>query len=259
MKSDNLIASVLIAALVALGGVCTSALFTSAHAAEPKTIVVYGASGKIGAKITEEALNRGYRVKGVSRDPAKSNIQHERYTAVKGDVTDAESVKALAAGATAIVISVSGNMADNKPENATTNRAAQTMVKALSPMGDAGPRVIQIGGATAMHDSKEAMLKHMPFQAVEGSARYAGIFGHAEALKTYRASNIKWTQLNPAEQILGMGRGADQRTGKYRTSSTEHLRDAKGESNITLSDLAAATVDEIDNGRFIRQRFTVGY
>ncbi len=254
MNTKNVLASALTVALITVGGLCISA-----QAAETKTVVVYGASGNIGAKITQEALNRGYRVLGVSRDPAKSTIKNDKFTAVKGDVTDADSIKAITAGAAAIVVSVSGNTADNKPENATTNLAAQSLVKALGAMGENAPRVIHIGGATAMFDTKEDMLKHMPFPAQEGTDRYARVFGHAEALKTYRASNIKWTVLNPAENIVGMRGEGDKRTGKYRTSTTELIRNAKGESIITLSDLAVATVDEIDHGRFIRQRFTIGY
>lgn len=253
MKAQNFTTSILVT-LVMMSG-----LYSPARAAEPKTIVVYGASGTIGGKIAQEALNRGYRVVGVSRDPAKLSIKDGRFTAVKGDATDVDSIKTIAAGATAIVVSVSGGTADNQPENATTNRAAQAMAKALGAMGETAPRVIQISGATAMFDTREEMLKHAPFQVQEGTPRYAMLFGHAEALKTYRASNIKWTVLHPAENIVGMRGNDDQRTGKYRTSSTEHLKDAKGASTITLSDLAVATVDEIENGRFIRQRFTVGY
>jgi uncharacterized protein len=253
MNFKNILTSILAVVVTA------SSLCVSARAAEPKTIVVYGASGNIGGKIAREALNRGYRVVGVSRDPAKDTIKHNKFTAAKGDVTDADSIGAIVAGAAAIVVSVGGNTADNKPENATTNLAAQAMVKALDAMGESAPRVIQIGGATAMLDTREDMLKQMPFPAPEGSPMYARVFGHAEALKTYRASNIKWTILNPAENILGMRGNADKRTGTYRTSTTELVRNAKGESTITVSDLAAAAVDEVENSRFIRQRFTVGY
>jgi uncharacterized protein len=254
MNMQNIIAKSLLAVLIGMCGTC----FT-AQAAEPKRIVIYGATGHAGAQIVKEALDRGYSVTGASRNPKKSTVKNSNFTAIKGDVADADSIKSIVAGADAIIVSVSGNLPDNKPENATTNRAAHAMVKALGEMGDSAPRVIQIGGATAMYDTKEAMLNHLPFPAPEGSAMYAMLFGHLEALNTYRASNIKWTFIAPAENILGWPRSVGNRSGKYRTSTTEALRDAKGRSVITLSDLAVAVIDEVENGKFIRQRFTVGY
>lgn len=254
MNVQNIVAKSLLTALLAMSGICFSA-----QAAEPKKIVVYGDTGRIGAQIVQEALSRGYSVTGVSRDPQKSTVKNSNFTAIKGDATDVDSIKSTVVGADAIIVSVAGTLPDNKPENATTNRAAQAMVKALGAMGDHAPRVIQIGGATTMHDTKEAMLKHLPFPAPEGSAMYGMLFGHLEALNTYRASNIKWTVVAPAENILGSPRGADGRSGKYRTSTTELVRDAAGKSTITWSDLAVAVIDEVENGKFIRQRFTVGY
>jgi putative NADH-flavin reductase len=244
-------------ALIAL--LTAACLLPSAHAAEAKKIVVYGASARIGHLIVEEALRRGHHVVGVSRTPEKLTFEDPDFTAVSGDVTGPASVRAVVAGADAIIVSVSGNAPGNAPEDSAHNRAAKTMIVVLGEMGEAGPRVLQMGGATTIHETREAMLANLPFPAEPGSPMYGMLFGHLEALHNYRASDIKWTVITPPNEIIGYRGGTDQRTGKYRTGTDALVTDAAGRSSITVSDLAVATVDEVENGRFIRQRFTVGY
>mgnify|MGYP001229945904 CR=1 FL=1 len=226
-----------------------------------QTIVVYGASGKIGGLIVKEALQRGHRVIGVSRNPNKLLVEHKNFTTVKGDVTDFESVKTVTSGADSVVISVSGSGAGNTPENSVHARAATTVIAVFSESKDA-PYVIQMGGGTTMFGTKEAMLANLPMPAPKGSPMYGHFLGHLVALQAYRASDIDWTVITPPLQIRGWTRKGitdTQRVGVYRSSTSEHLRDAEGQSAIFVADLAAATIDELENKNFVRQRFTVGY
>lgn len=50
-----------------------------------------------------------------------------------------------------------------------------------------------------------------------------------------------------------------ERTGKFRLGRDELLRDAEGQSRISMEDFAAAMLDELERPQHIRQRFTVGY
>jgi hypothetical protein len=122
--------------------------------------------------------------------------------------------------------------------------------------------VIQIGGATTIYETKEAMLDHLPFPAEPGSPAYGMLFGHLVALQTYRASNIRWTVLTPPAEIDGWSMGAKtvlNRTGKYRTSTAGLVEDASGKSVVNVADLAVAAVDEAEKQRFVGKRFTIGY
>ena len=134
-----------------------------ANAKEPgqQTLVVYGASGAIGGNIVSEALNRGHRVIGVSRDPSKFTIQNESFAGVQGDVTDRASVEETIKDVDAVIVALSGNTAGNAPEQSTHAMAAATLVAALTDVEDA-PRVIQVGGATTMFETKEAILANLP-------------------------------------------------------------------------------------------------
>ena len=234
----------------------------AAHAQDNQTIVVYGASGSIGGLIVDEALERGHAVIGVSRSPDRLTIEHANFTPVQGDVTDAESFTAVTSGADGVVISVQGTPeGDFAPENSTHALAASTAAEALVGTENA-PYVLQIGGATTMLPTIEEMLANAPFPVPEGTAIYAMLIGHKVALDTYQASDIDWTVLTPPYSIMGWtpdGIADTQRRGEYRTSTTEFVNDAEGNSSIYVADLAAAAVDELENRAFVRQRFTVGY
>ena len=233
----------------------------AAQPARAETIVVYGASGDIGGVIVNEALSRGHTVIGVSRQPAKLKVNNKNFTAVAGDVTDLASFQSVTKGADAVIISVSGGGKDNLPENSVTAQAAKVATQAFAGMRR-NPYVIQIGGATTMYATKEAMLAHLPFPVKPGSATYGMFFGHLVALQTYRASNIRWAVLAPPLDIDGWSAGAKpvlKRTGKYRTSTSGLVEDANGKSVANIADLAVAAVDEAEKQRFVGKSFTIGY
>jgi putative NADH-flavin reductase len=65
---------------------------------------------------------------------------------------------------------------------------------------------------------------------------------------------LEWTFLAPSA-VLEPG----QRTGKFRLGGDQLLVDAKGESRISVGDYAVAMLDELEQPKHVRQRFTVGY
>ncbi len=228
-------------------------------AAKGERIVIYGATGAIGSIIAQEALRRGDTVVGVARAPAKLKPRNPNYTAVAGDVTDLDSFKRITQGADVVIISVLSRDKTSSPEDTVSARAAKVAVEAYTGV-PSSPHVIQIGGAPTMYETREAMLTHLHLPA--GSPMYGIIFGHLIALQTYRASHIRWTVLTPPSDIQGWKMGAPpqpHRTGKYRVSTTELVRDAQGHNAINIADLAVAAVDEAEHPRFIGKRFTVGY
>lgn len=225
------------------------------------TLVVYGASGAIGGLIVKEALDRGHTVIGVARSADSLKERHARFTAKAGDINDLASFKAVTKGVDAVIISVNAIETDKRPEDTAIVRGARNAIAAFSGVQGA-PYVVQIGGATTMHETREAMKANAPFEIPEGSRMYAMFYGHLDALNDYRASKIDWSVLTPPQLIEGWtatGKLELARTGKYRTATREFVRDDKGASRINIADLAVAAVDEATARKFVRQRFTVGY
>lgn len=56
-------------------------------------IIVFGATGNVGRQVVAEALRRHRDVVGVVRDPQSVESPDPRIRLVKGDATDAESVR----------------------------------------------------------------------------------------------------------------------------------------------------------------------
>ena len=233
-----------------------------------KTILIFGASGSFGRILTEEALNRGFKVIGVSRNPAKFTNQHPNFSSAKGDITDVESTLKLVSNpeVDVVVNSVGGGVRPGQgPKDTTQYKAAVTMVEVLPQLGDKAPRVIQVGGATSLNVNGQHALDYyaeknsraeMLFAPPKGALEYALFNGHYEALKVYRASEgLSWTVISPS-YVFDMG----PRTDKFRYDLDEMIfNEETGIARISRADLAVAIVNEINAENFINRRFTVGY
>jgi len=67
-------------------------------------------------------------------------------------------------------------------------------------------------------------------------------------------TDVDWTFFSPAVQI-----GPGERTGKFRLDGEVVVKDAAGVSKISYDDYAIAMVDELEQGKYIKSRFTIGY
>mgnify|MGYP003650976341 CR=1 FL=1 len=232
-------------------------LFTEATLAD--TIGVIGASGNIGSAVVDEALSRGHTVVGISRTPEKLSNDNEQFSAVYGDVTNIDAILKLVGDTDidTLVVSVQGGSANNKPGDTAHARASRVLIEAADKVGAGFPRVIQVGGFLTLQNSVVAMkdtVKQMPFEAPPGSPLHAMLFGHWQALQNYRNSHINWTVATPPASIA-----PGPRTGTFRLSTEQILRDDSGKSAISIADFAAAIVDEIEEPEFLGKRFTVAY
>jgi uncharacterized protein len=235
--------AIVLSALVLLPGL-------SAFAA---TIVVYGASGRVGDIIVNEALNRGHDVIGVSRNPATLTNYSPKFSAVAGDVTQLDSVLKVIPDADVVIFSLRGIGPDNTPESATVSIAAETYLRAAEQLGDSAPHVIQVSGGTTLWTNGVWGLDDPTLEA--GTARHGGYFGHWRAIEAYRASTgVKWTVMTPPPGAMSPA----GRTGEYRLGENDILFNAEGESFISTEDFAAAIIDEAETGQSMGKRVTVG-
>ena len=66
-------------------------------------LAVFGASGRTGRPLVEQALARGHEVRALVRDPAKLPLTHDRLALVRGDVLSAGDVADTVAGCDAVL------------------------------------------------------------------------------------------------------------------------------------------------------------
>lgn len=209
-------------------------------------IVVYGASGMIGQRITQEALNRGHKVTAIVRSPSRFTLTHSNLTIKEGNILDPNDVARTVAGHDA-VINATRQSAD--PPGQTYADAAHALIDGLTRAGVR--RLIVVGGAGSLEVAPGLQLVDTPnFPA----AWRPGSLALRDALAVYRTADLDWTYFSPANRIA-----PGERTGHYRTGTDQLVTDEKGESRISVEDYAVALIDELETPRFVRQRFTVAY
>ena len=218
-----------------------------------RRILIFGASGRIGGPIVDEALRRGYAVTGVTRDAARLAEYSGRIDIETGDILDRERLAALLNGHDAVVVSVGGEPRDKDPSQYIAALAAESLIDVLGRLGADGPRLIFVGNLFTLEyeDGKTLLeLGRVP----ESHRNYSMLHGHQIALDRFRQSRgVNWTVASPPNGLRLEGR-----TGRVRWGGDELLRDADGKpAQISLEDFAFALLEELERGNYIRQRFNV--
>ena len=207
-------------------------------------VTLYGATGKAGARILKELLDRSHRVTAIVRDPAKLQ-QQAGLTVRAGDLSDPSKIAEAVRGADAVVSAYGpGLQSPNDLLGAT-----QRLVAGVKQGGVR--RLLTVGGAGTLEVAPGVLLVDSPMLPPEWKPIAKA---HCEALKNLQASDLDWTCLAPAG-IFEPG----QRTGIYRLGQDNLVVNDKGESRISMEDFAIAMVDELERHAHPRQRFSVGY
>ncbi|MEV6873183.1 NAD(P)H-binding protein [Amycolatopsis sp. NPDC051128] len=209
-------------------------------------IAVFGGTGRLGTRVVSEAVARGHDVTSVSRRPDLGR-HPGGVRAATGDAVRPAPVAALAAGHDVLLSVI-------KPEliGSTTSvvLAARAFLAALADRP--GTRLLVVGGAGTLLDDDGTRLVDQPgFPAF--AKPYA--MGHAAALDVYSADRVAdWVYLSPPDDLE-----PGERTGGYRLGTDRLLRGEDGTSRISMEDLAVALLDEAENRKHQRERYTVGY
>jgi uncharacterized protein YbjT (DUF2867 family) len=69
----------------------------------PSKLLIVGATGGTGRELVRQALERGFEVTAVARDPSKVGLSHPRLTVVRGDVLDRASIDVAMRGREAVL------------------------------------------------------------------------------------------------------------------------------------------------------------
>ena len=217
------------------------------------SVLIYGASGRIGAYIVDEALRRGYSVTGVSRDASRLDAYADRIAIETGDILDRDRTAELVAAHDAVIVSIGGTPRDQEPSNYIAALAAESLIDVLEPMGDDGPRLIFVGNLfTLIYEDGKTLLELG--RVADTHENHAMFYGHQIALDAFRATdNVNWTVATPPNGLRLEGR-----TGQVRWGGDTLLRDADGKpSGISREDFAFAILEELEAGRYMRARFNV--
>jgi len=106
-------------------------------------IAILGSSGFVGKVLLEKALERGYQVKTLVRDPEKLGIYKERVEFVSGDASQTDKLEQTVVGTEVVISTLPPIRNNNEPEKSA--KAMEELVAILER--NAIKRFIHIGGA----------------------------------------------------------------------------------------------------------------
>jgi putative NADH-flavin reductase len=206
-------------------------------------IAVIGAAGKAGRLIAQEALDRGHEVTAIVKPGSEDRVPKGCAVLAKSlfDLTSAD-LKGFHA-----VVNAFGTPYDVPGKEQEHIDAA----KLLIAIGRELPDVcfLTIGGYGSLY-MDETRTK----QVVDDIPKDVGAVPWAakEALDLFRASDINWTFFSPAGYFDTKG----PRTGSYTLGGDVVILNEQGKSYISYADFAVFLVDEIEQGKHIRERIT---
>ena len=214
-------------------------------------VALIGATGFVGAALLDELLRRGHEVTALARHPDKLAAR-DHLKVVKADVLKAQDVKAAVSGVDAVVSAYNAGWTNPNIYNdfMTGSRAIVEGAKAAGVK-----RYLVVGGAGSLYINGQQLVDSPDFPA----AIKPGATAARDMLtELQKESSLDWTLLSPPIAMHLGDRG--ERTAQYRTGKDEPLMQPDGQpGTISVSDLAVALVDSLEQGTHKQARFTVAY
>ena len=215
-----------------------------------KNVILIGASGFVGSAILNEALYRGHKVTAISPNPEKITVSNPNLTVVKGDATDPDTLAELAKSKDAVISAYNPGWGNPRQYEETL----ENYPKIVEGTRRAGvKRLLIVGGAGTLFYAPGKMVMDaddVPAQLLPGIKSLGEFY-----LNTLRKEkDIDWIFLSPAANMT-----PGKRTAKFRIGKDDLVVDANGDSNISVEDFAVAMVDELEQEKHHKERFTIGY
>ncbi|MEU0563400.1 NAD(P)H-binding protein [Dactylosporangium sp. NPDC006015] len=201
------------------------------------SLVVFGAGGRAGRRITAAARDRGLRVTPVVRDPAR---HPDVAGAVAGDVTDADAVAAVAAGHDVAVSAI--YTADIDPTD-LYGAGTRSLLDGLTRAGT--KRLLVVGLATTLDGPDGVKL----YEAESFPDAYRPFsLGRVAELSALREGSLDWVVFTPTMELVDT-----PGTGAYEVTTDGRI----AEGTTTYADLATAILDEVTSPAHHRTQLTV--
>jgi len=181
-------------------------------------ITVFGASGRTGRSLVEQALEQGHEVVAFVRDAPAFDLTDERLDVDEGDAREAELVGDAIRGSDAVISVLALEQAEDEPEHSDATRVIADAAKA-----EGVRRIVVTANRDVFGDGE--VNEEFAAQARE----------HRRNRETLKASGLDWT-------ILAAGRVEDEPpAGAYESFIDEESPTRE----ITPPDLAKAALDAL--------------
>ncbi|MDE1190605.1 MAG: NAD(P)H-binding protein [Arachidicoccus sp.] len=214
-------------------------------------VALIGTTGFVGKAILKELLSRGHQILGIARKPEDVEEANPNLTLDSLDIKNEEALSAGLKGYDAVISAF--NAGWTNPNFYGDFIAGSKAIEAAVEKSDV-KRLIVIGGAGSLYVGNVQLVDTPQFP----KEYYTGASAARDYLNILKENKVlDWTFFSPAIEMNQQSSGT--RTGKYRTGLDNPVFDEKGRSILSVEDLAVAIVDELENPKHIKERFTAAY
>lgn len=209
-------------------------------------LLVFGATGGTGREVVKQALNRGYEVTVIVRNPSSFNIQHPHLHIVQGNVLQPSTLAGSMRGIDA-VISCLGVGSSTQPTTLYSG-GIKNIITAMQ-MADVQRLICISAGALYVNDQMGFFTKILTKLVLQKILR--NMYADMRLMEhIVEESKLNWTIVRPP--ML-----KDKPfTGVYRTAITGHI---KHPFSIARADLADFMLNIITNSKTFGAKAELSY
>ena len=207
-------------------------------------IVIFGASGRTGYQVVEQALEAGHYVTAFVRTPSKIGIQNKNLSLFQGDVLDASQVEKAITGQDAVISTLGPT---RPPVKGMMETAARNITQAMQKHGVR--RLVSTTGAGVRDPQDQPKLMDKLIKGLLTLLSREVLEDSEANVKVIRSTDLDWTIV----RFPMLKDGAH--TGEYRAGFVGK----NSGSQISRCDGADFVVKELSEGEFIHKAPIVSY
>jgi len=207
-------------------------------------VVVFGATGSVGAKVVASALQKGFAVRAFVRK-GRAGAARENVEFVEGSLDDVAAMKAAVAGSAGVVVALGPRREDPKP---FTAKATGNIVRAMAEAGVT--RLVCLTGAMIGdgYPNRGGLYARMRRGFVKKTPEIAKDRDEQERIVT--ACPLDWTVVKPPNVTDGARKGGVRAGTDLKVGMT---------AKIGREDLADFLVDQVGKKDHVKQCVFVMY
>ncbi len=207
-------------------------------------LAIFGASGRTGRPLVEQALAAGHQVTALVRTPNSFPLKHERLRVVEGSVEDAAKVEEAVRGADAVLAVLGHTKTSNKDVLTVGTR---NIVNAMKKHGV--QRLINLTGAGVRDPQDQPKLVDKVFGFALGRLQPDLLRDSENQTKVIQTSDLAWTIVRGPRLTGG------PRTGKYRVG---YVGKDSG-TQASRADIADFMLKQVTDTTYLRKLPVVSY
>jgi len=210
----------------------------------PMRLAIFGATGKTGSLLVEQALAAGHSVVAFVRDPTKIWAKHQRLTVVQGDVRDREAVSHAIEGADAALCALGPASGAGRY---VLSLGVRNIVEAMTMRGV--PRLIcltqaDVGPSEGGEPARGSLMRSLRRAVAGRTLRDA-----ARMVQIIRSSSLEWVIVRAPRLSDG------DHTGHYRAGDVEMA----SRSQISRADAADFMLRLLTDDTYLHDMPLVAY